>query len=144
MVEIKETIDILNRIPLFQGLKRRQLERLAQTFVERKYGEGEAIVTQGKGGEGFFIIASGKAEALRVKIDGTKVLLNPLEPMDFFGEMALLTDSLRTASVVTTAPTTCLVLTRWDFHALLRDDADMAITILQELAERFSRVLNTL
>ncbi len=56
--------------------------------------------------------------------------------------MALLTEGMRTASVITTEPTTCLILTRWDFLSLLREDADMAVAILQELAERFSRVLS--
>ena len=144
MVDMQDTVDILSRTPLFQGLKKRQLERLARRFVERSYDTGEAIVTQGKGGEGFFIVVSGRAEALRIRADGETTVLNPLEPMDFFGELALLTDSMRTASVVTTEPTKCLVLTRWDFLGVLKEDVDMAVTILQELAERFSRVLNTL
>ncbi len=143
MADVK-TIDILSRTPLFQALKPRQLERLSKRFAEREYPEDEAIVVQGKGGAGFFIIVSGAADVVRVRADGEKTVLNPLGKGDFFGEMALLTDSMRTASVVTTATTTCLVLTRWDFLALLREDADMAVTILQELATRFVRVLNIL
>lgn len=144
MTSVQDTVNILAVTPLFQGLKQRQLERLAQKFVERTYEADEAIVTQGKGGEGFFIITSGAAEAMRVRADGTKIVLNPLDEGEFFGELALLTDTMRTASVVTTEPTTCLALTRWNFIAMLREDADMAVTVLQELADRFSRVLNTL
>lgn len=144
MVDTKATVAVLQRTPLFRGLTQRQLERLAKRFVEREYAAGEKIVTQGKGGEGFFIVASGMAQAVREHADGTQTVLNPLGPGDFFGEMALLAEGLRTATVVTTEPTTCLVLTRWDFFALLREDAEMAVAVLQELAERFSRVLNTL
>jgi CRP-like cAMP-binding protein len=144
MTSVQDIVNVLAVTPLFQGLKQRQLESLAQKFVERTYGADEAIVTQGKGGEGFFIITSGAAEAIRVRADGSKTVLNPLEAGEFFGELALLTDTMRTASVVTTEPTTCLVLTRWNFIAMLRKDADMAVTVLQELADRFSRVLNTL
>lgn len=144
MTDIDEIVAVLERTPLFRGLKRRQLERLARRFVERKYEPGEAIVTQGKGGEGFFIIVEGLAEATHQRADGTTVVLNPLGPSDFFGEMALLTDTLRTASVIAKEPTKCIGLTRWDFLGVLRDDAEMAIAILQELAGRFSRVLSTM
>lgn len=142
MVDPKMTAQVLQRTPLFANLNQRQLERLAKRFVEREYAAGEKIVTQGRGGEGFFIVASGRAEAVREHADGERTVLNPLEPGDFFGEMALLTEGMRTASVITTEPTTCLILTRWDFLSLLREDADMAVAILQELAERFSRVLS--
>jgi len=142
MVDPKMTAQVLQRTPLFANLNQRQLERLAKRFVEREYAAGEKIVTQGRGGEGFFIVASGRAEAVREHADGEQTTLNPLEPGDFFGEMALLTEGMRTASVITTEPTTCLILTRWDFLSLLREDADMAVVILQELAERFSRVLS--
>ena len=144
MADVNKTVGFLNRVPLFQGLKRRQLERLAQKFVPRRYDTGASIVTQGKGGEGLFIIESGGAEAIRVRSDGEKVVVNTFGPTDYFGEIALLDDGLRTASVVTTEPTQCLVLTRWDFHGVLREDADMAITILEEMAKRFRMALDTL
>jgi CRP-like cAMP-binding protein len=144
MADVKKTVGFLNRVQLFRGLKKRQLERLAQRFVPRKYAAGQAIVTQGKGGEGFFIIESGRAEAIRERVDGEKVVINTLGPTDFFGEIALLDDGLRTVSVITTEATRCLVLTRWDFLAVLGDDVDMAITILEELAKRFRMVLDVL
>jgi CRP-like cAMP-binding protein len=144
MANLEQTIGFLAQAPLFRGLKQRQLERLARKFVPREYAAGEAIVTQGRGGEGFFIIASGKAEAIRERADGTKVVVNTFGPTDFFGELALLDDGLRTASVVTTEATQCLALTRWDFLAVLREDADMAITILEDLARRFRVALDVL
>ncbi len=144
MANVKETVGFLNRVPLFQGLKRRQLERLAKKFMPREYAAGEAIVTQDKGGEGFFIVTSGQAEAIRERADGTKVVVNTFGPTDFFGEIALLDDGLRTASVVTTEATQCLALTRWDFLGVLKEDVDMAIVILEELAKRFRTALDIL
>ncbi|MCX7683099.1 MAG: cyclic nucleotide-binding domain-containing protein [Anaerolineae bacterium] len=137
-------VEFLARVPLFQGLKTRQLERLAGRLVPREYPAGHAIVTQGKGGEGFFIIESGHAQVIRERADGEKVVVNSFGPTDFFGELALLDDGPRTASVVTTEPTRCLALTRWDFLAVLREDAEMAITILEELARRFRRALDAM
>jgi len=144
MADVKETVGFLNRVPLFRSLKKRQLERLGGKFVPREYTAGQAIVTQDKGGEGFFIIVSGKAEAIRERADGAKVVVNAFGPTDFFGELILLDDGLRTASVVATEATQCLALTRWDFRAVLKEDVDMAITILEEMAKRFRMALDVL
>jgi len=144
MADAKGTLTFLERVPLFRGLKRRQLERLAGRFVEREYDAGKAIVTQDRGGEGIFIVVSGKAEAVRERADGVRVVVNTFGPTDFFGELALLDDGLRTASVIATEPTRCLALTRWDFRAALQEDVDMAITILEELAKRFRMALDVL
>ena len=144
MQTTKQTVGFLERVPLFTDLKTRQLEALANRFVEREYAAGAAIVNQGHGGEGFFIIVSGKAEAVRERADGEQVVVNTFGPTDFFGEMALLDDGLRTASVRTTEPTQCLVLARWDFLAVMREDGEAAVTVLVELARRFRRALEAL
>jgi len=144
MNDLKQTVGFLHKIPLFEGLNNRQYELLAKRMVDRKYDTGQAIVNQGQGGEGFFIIITGKAEALRERSDGVKVNVNTFGPTDYFGELALLDDGVRTASVIALEPTTCLVLTRWDFLSALRDDVEMSVLILQELAKRFRRALDTL
>jgi CRP-like cAMP-binding protein len=144
MVDIDKTVKALSSAALFRGLKRRQLENFANRFVEREYDEGEAIVTQGKGGEGFFVIVSGAATVIRETPDGEKVKVNEFGSGDYFGELALLDDGPRTASVITTEPTTCVILTRWDFLGMLKKDAETAVAILQELAKRFRIALNAM
>ena len=144
MSDFNETVNFLERVPLFISLQRPQLDTLARRFVERQFAPGEAMVTQGQGGEGFFVIVSGKAEVVRERSDGTRVMVYNFRPTDFFGELALLDDGLRTASVIATEPTSCLVLARWDFLTALREDADMGVIILQELARRFRRALDVL
>jgi len=145
MADINQKKEFLSKVPLFQRLKDRQLQRLADRMVERKFGAGETIVKQGQGGEGFFIIISGKAEAVRERGDGETAVVNVFGPTDFFGELALLDEEgVRTATIKTTQPTECLVLTRWDFLAVLKQDAEMAVDILQELARRFRAALNAL
>lgn len=135
----------LSNVPLFVGLKDRQLQRLADRMVERSYAAGDLIVKQGQGGEGFYVITAGKAEAVRERADGEKIVVNTFGPTDFFGELALLDEEgVRTASIIVTEPVACLILTRWDFLATLRQDADMAVEILQELAKRFRIALNSL
>lgn len=137
MADINRIANFLAKVPLYKGLRRRQLEGLAKTMVEQDYDAGQDIVTQGESGVGLFIIVSGKADVAHVRTDGTKVVVNTLGPTDFFGELALLAEGPRTASVVATEATQCLVLTRWNFLAALKSDADMAIAILEELARRF-------
>lgn len=145
MSDLKQTTGFLQNVPLFHSLNNRQLELLAKRMLEREYASEQSIVTQDKSGEGFFIIVSGQAEALRERSDGEKIMVNTFGPTDFFGELALLDDGLRTASVIAKEPTKCLVLTRWDFLAALREsDPEMAIVILQQLARRFRKALDFL
>jgi CRP-like cAMP-binding protein len=139
-----DTVSFLHKVPLFQSLNKKQLEQLATWLVKREYAAGQNIVEQGKGGEGFFIISSGKAEATRVRSDGAKVVVNQFGSTDYFGELALLDDGLRTATVVALEKVECLVLVRWDFLAKLETNADMAVKILQELARRFRQALDAL
>jgi CRP/FNR family transcriptional regulator, cyclic AMP receptor protein len=144
MAEPQNVVKFLYNVPLFQSLKKNQLEKLSRRFVDREYEAGTEIVSQGHGGEGFFIITSGKVDVIRERADGSKAVVNQLSASDFFGELALLDNGIRTATVVTTEPTKCLVLVRWDFIMTLREDADMAVTILEELAKRFRLALESL
>lgn len=145
MANLEQQKAFLAKVPLFEGLKERQIQRLAERMVERSYAAGDSIVKQGHGGEGFYVLISGKAQASRTRSDGETLIVNTFGPTDFFGELALLDeDGVRTASIITQEPTTCLVLTRWDFLAVLRQDADMAVDILQEMARRFRIALNQL
>lgn len=145
MNDQKQITGFLQSVPLFSGVSVKKLEQLAARMVERDYAAGQHIVTQGMGGEGFFILIGGKAEAYRERTGNSKLLVNTFVPTNFFGELALLDDGPRTASVVAAEPTKCLVLTRWDFLGVLRDgDAEMAVTILQEMAKRFRLALDAM
>ena len=144
MPDQKGTADFLATVPLFKSLKRNQLETLSKQASVQAFEANAEIVTQGKPGVGLFILMSGEAQVVHMQPDGTQTVVNILGPTDFFGELALLTEGPRTASVVATAPTQCLVLTHWNFFAVLRNDADMAIAILEELAWRFSVALQVI
>ena len=144
MPEQEDRVRFLANVPLFRGLRERQLQALNKRFVSRRYGADDEIVTQGKGGAGLFILLSGAAEAVRMRRDGSKAVVNTFGPTEFFGELALLDDEPRTASVIATEDTVCLVLSQWEFFGALREDPDMSIEVLQELARRFRRALNVL
>jgi CRP/FNR family cyclic AMP-dependent transcriptional regulator len=141
--EAREILRFIQEVPLFQGFYSRQKDNLAKRFVEREYKVGEKIVTQGLGGEGFFILIKGHADAFRTRADGTQMQVNSFGPTVFFRELALLDDKLRTASVIATELYLCLVLTRWDFLVLMKEDCEMAVIVLGEIARRLRAALDT-
>lgn len=144
MPDQKGTADFLATVPLFKTLKRGQLETLAKQASVQTFDTGQEIVTQGEPGVGLFILMSGEVQVVHVRPDGSQTVVNVLGPTDFFGELALLTEGPRTASVVATAPTTCVALTHWNFFSVLRKDAEMAVAVLEELAWRFSVALQVI
>ncbi|MCB9452978.1 MAG: cyclic nucleotide-binding domain-containing protein [Anaerolineaceae bacterium] len=144
MADQEKVVRFLQTVPMFQSLNNRQLKNLARRFTERSYDPGNAIVTQGTVGIGLFIIAEGTADAVREHHGSEKTVVNELKATDFFGELSLLDEAPRTASVIATSPTVCLVLTQLDFMSALREDSDMAIAMLKELARRFRRVMERL
>ncbi len=141
MADEEKIVELIKEVPLFANLKRRQLQNLARIFVERRCGPDEVIVPQGRDGFGFFVITSGSAKAVRERSDGSTVVVNTFGPNDFFGELALLDNGPRTASVIATEPTHCLILPRENFLGALRRDGDMAVEIMVELARRFRTAL---
>ena len=134
----------LTKVPLFSGLSEKQLDKLATRFVTRSYDVGEHIVIQGRGGAGLFIIVKGSAEAVVETGSGEKIQVNTFGETDFFGEIALLDDGPRTASVIATEATECLVLSREDFVSVLKNDADLGLHIAEELARRLRRVVSAM
>jgi CRP-like cAMP-binding protein len=144
MADIKYHVQILGQVPLFAGLNEKQLTAIAKRLTARSFDDGEAIIVQGKGGEGLFIVSEGSAKAVRIQPDGDQFTVNEFGEGDFFGELALLDDGVRTASVIATSDTKCLILTRWDFKGILKQDPDMSISLLEEMAKRFRRALETL
>ncbi len=144
MVDVEKTLKILEKVPLFKNLKKRQLQNLAKIFVARPCEPGEVIVPQGRAGYGFFVIVSGKAEAVVEQENGEKTVVNTFDPGDFFGELALLDGGPRTATVVAVEPTQCLIMPRENFLGALRRDGDMAVAIMVELSNRFRKVLDRL
>jgi CRP-like cAMP-binding protein len=143
MQDLDKRINFLRTVPMFAGLDERQLNRLARRFNERSYATTEAIVKQGTMGIGLFIVVSGRAEALR-EVEGVEKVVNTFAPTEFFGELSLLDDAPRTATVVATEPTTCLVLTQLDFLAALREDPEIPIALLRVMAQRFRALMTSM
>jgi len=136
-----KTENPLARAPLFANLTTRQLNALARGARRRSFDPGAVIVHQGELGIGLYVLASGKAEVRRKDTEGHDHVLATLGPGDFFGEMALLYDAPRTASVVAVEPTECVVLTRMEFKAALRAAPEIAVELLEVLGKRLQGLL---
>jgi len=144
MAKTDDMVAFLASVPLFQGLNNRQLKQIASRFVPRSYQADQAIVTQGKTGFGMFTILSGHAEAVLELADGSKTVVNEFGPTDFFGEVTMLDGGPRTASVIATEATECLVLGRSEFISVMNNDAEMATEIAIALAKRLRRAVGAL
>jgi CRP-like cAMP-binding protein len=127
--------DFLTRAPLFARLEGRQLHRLAELCVPRSYETGEEIVVEGSTGLGLFVITGGRVEVTRGSGDD-KVVFAELGNGDLLGEMSLVDDQPRSATVRTLEPTTCLLITRGSFQSLVDREPEIAWCIVPVLAGR--------
>ena len=124
-------IDALRNVPLFSGLDKRDLDQLGRQLHERRFAEGTEITTEGSTGAGFFVIAEGNAE---VTIGGQHRAT--LGPGDHFGEIALIDDGVRSASIVAATDLLCYGLTPWEFRPFVEEHPQVAWALLQALARR--------
>jgi CRP-like cAMP-binding protein len=124
-------MDMLKRVPLFASCSKRHLGQIAVIADEVIIREGTTLARQGDPGREFVVLTEGTADVRR---DGDTIA--SLGAGDFFGEMALLSDQPRMASVVTTSPARALVITARAFASLLREHPGMQAKILSVLAAR--------
>jgi CRP-like cAMP-binding protein len=126
-----DTAEALSRVPLLSELDSKQLNALARSFTERAFLAGTVVVKEGdERGIGFFVIADGQAQVTRKGEE-----LDTLGPGDHFGEIALIGDRVRTATVTAETDLQTLVTTVWEFRAFVQNDPDVAWKLLEHLVE---------
>jgi CRP/FNR family cyclic AMP-dependent transcriptional regulator len=121
----------LSEIDLFAGLDRKDLQALANSFKEVTFHTGDDIVSEDKGGVGFFIIESGEA---KVTVRGEERAT--IKAGDHFGEIALIDEGARTATVTAATEVHCFGLTSWAFRPLVEHNPTIAWKLLQIMAKR--------
>jgi CRP/FNR family transcriptional regulator, cyclic AMP receptor protein len=119
-------------VPIFQGLDRRELERIAASMKPRTFRAGDTVTSEGQGGVGFFVIEDGSA---KVTVAGES--RRTLGAGDYFGEVALLTDSPRTATITADTDLRCYGMTSWDFKPLVETHGSIAWKLLQAMAKNY-------
>ena len=128
-----DKVKAISRIPLFGGCSGAELARIASITVQADLPTGELLTREGEPGDEFFVLVTGTAEVQR----GTK-RIDSLGAGDFVGEMALLTDAPRTASVRATSPVTVLRATRRGFSELLDTSPAIQRKVRKALADRIA------
>jgi CRP-like cAMP-binding protein len=124
-------IEALRNVPLFSGLEERDLEELAQQLHERRFPEGAEVTTEGSTGAGFFVIVEGNAD---VSVGGEH--RSTLGPGDHFGEIALIDNGVRSASVVAATDLLCYGMMPWEFRQFVEEYPQVAWALLETLARR--------
>jgi CRP-like cAMP-binding protein len=119
-------------IPLLAVLKPREREQVLRTAREQTYAPGEVVVNEGDPATRLYLISSGRA---RVEVGGTGKV-GTLEAGDFFGELALIEEHGRTATVIADTELTCILISAWEFRASLEEHPEMAIPMLKAIISR--------
>ena len=123
-------VKILQRVPLFADLTKHEVQQIARVFKERRFAQGETVVQEGSGGAAFFVIESGEAT---VFIRGKK--RSTLKSDDYFGEIAMIDQGPRMATITASSDLVCYGLTYWDFRPLVEANGVIGWKLLQRMAQ---------
>ena len=123
--------EFVARVPIFAHCTAEEIAAITGVAQEGFFQPGQIIVTQGTPGQAFYLILAGRVEILR---DG--VSLGAFGPGDFFGEMSLLDQAPRSATIRALDNTQCIMLSSWDFKSLLERHPSIAIKLLEVLSRR--------
>jgi CRP/FNR family cyclic AMP-dependent transcriptional regulator len=133
------TVDYLAKVPLFTSLDHKDLLTLSASARERQYQPGEEIVRQNDTGVGLFVLTNGQVRVTQER-QGSTYDLGVLDHGQVFGELSLLDDLPRTATITAIEPSTVIIVPIWDFRAALRDNPSMALNLLSSLSQRIRRI----
>jgi CRP/FNR family cyclic AMP-dependent transcriptional regulator len=128
-----EKVELIKKVPLFAGCSKHELEQIAQIADEIDLSAGKEMTREGSRGREFFVLLEGDADVTK---GGSSI--NKLGAGDFFGEIALVSDSPRTATVTATSPVRALVITDRSFRRLLDEQPEIQRKVLVALAERLA------
>jgi CRP-like cAMP-binding protein len=131
VLSAQRKVELFRKVPLFEACSRRELVLLARHSDEVDFNPGRELVKEGSSGREFFVIIDGSVDVRR---KGRKI--DTLGRGDFFGEMALLTNRPRNATVTTSSPVHALVLTKQRFRQLLGENPLISFKVMQTVAER--------
>ena len=127
---------VLKNVPLFSSFSDQQLASLIPAVQHRRFPRGAYVIRAGEETDALYIILAGRAKVLIPDDDGNEVILSMIGPNEFFGEMGLLDDSPRSASVETLEACEMLRISRSGFLNCLKDNFDAAMLIIRNLVKR--------
>jgi|SRR5262245_11099275 len=126
-----EMEDTLARVPLFSGVKPKELKKLSKRMTERSFNEGDEVTREGESGIGFFVIEEGNAT---VSVHGD--IVRTLGPGEHFGEVALIDSGPRSATIVAGTDLRCRGMSAWEFKPFVEEHPEVAWALLESLVGR--------
>lgn len=133
MLHRNQKVELIKQVPLFANCSKHELEEIAHIADEIDLSEGKEMTREGSRGREFFVLLEGDADVTK---NGQSI--NKLGAGDFFGEIALVSDTPRTATVTATSPVRALVITDRSFRRLLDESPEIQRKVLVALAERLA------
>ena len=129
-----QAAELLQRVPLFSDLERKELENVASSMKQRTFQPGQHIAVEGESGVGFFVIEDGQA---KVTVGGEE--RRTLGPGDYFGEVALISHGARTATVTAETELKTYGMTFWDFRPLVEGTPGIAWKLLESAVKQYDQ-----
>jgi CRP-like cAMP-binding protein len=142
-MQLKDEVELLRRVPLFAGVAPSKLKLLAFTSDRVSYSPGQVLFNQGDPGDAAYVVLSGTADIL-VEAGGDQIKVATIETNSIVGEIAILCDVARTATVKASAPLETLRIRKDQFIRLLAEFPEMAVEIMRVLADRLSKTTEDL
>jgi len=134
-MSLQQEVDLLRKIPMFANIEAAKLKLLAFTSERLSYSEGDVLFRQGDAGDAAFVIVSGQAQ-VSIDTDNGPLVVARLSDHDFVGEIAILCNVPRTATVTATTSLDALRISKDLFFRLVKEFPEIAIEVMRELAQR--------
>jgi CRP/FNR family transcriptional regulator len=132
----KETLQLLARVPLFSALAEDELSHVADVAVPRSFGAYQVVFREGDTSDTCYVIRIGHVRAVRGHVDGRSITLAQFGPGDIFGELAMLDEEKRSATIETLEDTEAIAILGSDMRRLLREHPDIAVKLISALGRR--------
>ena len=127
---------MIENISIFAGLERKDLDMIEQRMVRRSYPKNTIILSEGDSSDWLYLILSGKVKVFLNDENGKEAIINYQEAGEYFGELSLIDDSKRSASIMTVEKTSLAVITKQAFYQIMNDNPAIAIHLLKDLVHR--------
>ena len=132
----EDSLAFLQRVPLLASLSEEQLRTLAASTVRRSFSKGKTIVAEGDPSQAMYILLSGRAKVQRSDSEGKEVILAVIGPGEFFGEMSLVDDEPRSASVITLESCDFLAISKEPFTEMMVRSTEVCMAVMRGLVAR--------
>ena len=129
-------VELLRKVPIFDNLSDDELVAVKKCTVTRNYPKNSVIINEGDSSDSLYIIVAGRVTVYLSDENGKEVILNSQGEGDYFGELAIVDNDKRSASVVTTEKSTFLVISKSDFKNVLSSNPELAFNLIRGLTHR--------